>query len=292
MIRVNHPGRWRAATLLLLAAVHLNAGEGPWQTLFDGSNTGQWTGGIGQPFPADSWKAEEGWLHALPNPIGTSLYSRETYRDFELEWEWKIGPRANSGVKYRCRPEWLDPDFAQSVIPRAQQAGLIVVAILALAGFTLVRARGLVRWIALGVGGLALVVLLSASYLFWMTVSRVRARPPGLEYQMIDDGMVPAAKGRTGAIYDLVPPVKPAPSLVGSVHRSRIIVDGNRIEHWLDGEKILDAQLGSLEFREAVSGSKFRQLPGFADPAEGYLQLQHHQTEAWFRNIRIRRLTP
>ena len=290
-------GSWAAqccVALLLSASGARSAAE--WEVLFDGRDIRHWTAGVAKagspapPFPADSWTVKDGWLEAIPTPIGASLYSRKQYRNFELEWEWRLNPSGNSGVKYRCRPEWLDPDFTQAVIPRARAAALGLAVTVLVAALLMRRLRGAQRWIIAGFGGLASLLLLAGSYLFWLTLSRLRARPPGLEYQLIDDSQVASAKGRTGAIYDLMAPPGLPPVALGVPHQSRIVVAGHRVEHWLDGRRILTAELGSLEFREAVATSKFRHLEGFAEPSAGYLQIQHHGTPAWFRNIRIRRL--
>ena len=115
----------------------------------------------------------------------------------------------------------------------------------------------------------------------------------GFEYQLMDDTGV---KGRslhnsTGALYDLVPPsenktLKP----VGQFNNSRIIFSGNKVEHWLNGQKILEFDMNSSTFRSALQKSKFKDIPEFSEKRKGHIVLQDHAEEAWFKNIKIRKL--
>jgi hypothetical protein len=120
----------------------------------------------------------------------------------------------------------------------------------------------------------------------------------GLEYQLIDNERHPDAKqGRDGnrqmaALYDLIPPL--ANYVVhppGEWNKVRIIVDGNHVEHWLNGEKVLEFDRKSEAFRELVSISKYKNLENFGELDEGRLLLQGHKdfgNDVFFRNIKIR----
>jgi len=69
--------------------------------LFDGATPTGWLEVTGKPFPAKSWKVEDGCLRALVVEGGfQDIRTTQTYRDFEFEVEWKIEPGGNSGVKY------------------------------------------------------------------------------------------------------------------------------------------------------------------------------------------------
>jgi Domain of Unknown Function (DUF1080) len=59
------------------------------------------------------------------------------------------------------------------------------------------------------------------------------------------------------------------------------------VEHWLNGARVLACDLASEDFAQRVARSKFRAFPQFARAAEGHLVLQHHGSDAWFRDIRI-----
>jgi hypothetical protein len=117
----------------------------------------------------------------------------------------------------------------------------------------------------------------------------------GFEYQMIDD-VSPDYKDVlkpyqfTGALYDLLPPVNVILHPVGEFNTSRIIVDGNHCEHWLNGVKVVEFEFGSAVLDSAYQESKFVANPGFHEKRTGHIVLQNHSTDAWFRNIKIREL--
>ncbi len=115
----------------------------------------------------------------------------------------------------------------------------------------------------------------------------------GFEYQMMDDSVLPnrSMKNSTGSLYDLVAPdeeknLKP----VGEFNESRIVFNGNRGEHWLNGRKVLEYEINSSHFNTLLQNSKFKDVEGFAAKKSGHIVLQDHAEEAWFRNIKIRRL--
>lgn len=68
---------------------------------------------------------------------------------------------------------------------------------------------------------------------------------------------------------------------------ARISVRGSRVEHWLNGVRVLSCDLAEETFRARLAETKFRAFPHFARATEGHIVLQHHGTEAWFHNIRI-----
>lgn len=117
----------------------------------------------------------------------------------------------------------------------------------------------------------------------------------GFEYQVLDDLLHADAKNgphRTaGALYDLVPP-GPGKVLrpIGEWNSARIVFRGGHGEHWLNGAKILEYELGSPDFKARLAGSKYAPIAGFADRRPGHIVLQDHTDAAWFRNIRIKKL--
>ncbi len=116
----------------------------------------------------------------------------------------------------------------------------------------------------------------------------------GCEYQLLDDQRHHNArdpKRSAGALYNLYAPgaekrLKP----VGEFNESRVVVMGSRIEHWLNGEKILECDTASDDWRERVQGSKFNEYAAFGQNTSGYIMLQDHGSEVWFRDIAIRDL--
>lgn len=114
---------------------------------------------------------------------------------------------------------------------------------------------------------------------------------PGPEYQMIDDAVHEPAKRSTASLYDILPKNKNKPTWIGAWNRSRILVRGNLVEHWLNGEKVLAYKLGSPELKAAIAQSKFKDVADFGYKIKGHILLTDHQDEAWFRNLKIRELT-
>jgi hypothetical protein len=120
--------------------------------------------------------------------------------------------------------------------------------------------------------------------------------PVGFEYQLLDDKLHPDGKRgpthKAGAIYDLFGAEKKTLHPVGEWNESRIIVNGNHVEHWLNGSKVAETDLGSDTLREAIAKSKFHVVPGFGTKIATPLCLQDHGEEVAFRNLKIRELHP
>jgi len=115
----------------------------------------------------------------------------------------------------------------------------------------------------------------------------------GHEYQMYDERRGGNGKSSTGAFYDVMPPIPGRkPFHVREWNHSRVVVRGNHVEHWLNGQKILEYELGSPRVLEAVARSKFKNVPDFGRKVRGHIMLTDHGSEAWFRNLKIRELPP
>jgi len=206
------------------------ASEPAWEPLFDGKTTNGWQTFKTRTFPANGWVIEpDGSLHHLPKGGGGDLVSEREFRSFDLEWEWKIAPGGNSGVKY--------------------------------------------------------------------LVLDARPQPIGHEYQLIDDSGHPDSqrgpKWQTAAFYDVLAANDARPKPPGEWNKSRILVERRHVEHWLNGVKVLEYELGSPEVLAAVANSKFKdvkELP-FGRKYPGRILLQDHGDEIWFRNIRVRDLS-
>lgn len=71
------------------------------RSLFDGSSAAGWRAVGGGEFPSHCWNVEAGCLHSLAaKPPFEDIGTIGEFEDFELEFEWKIAPGGNSGVKY------------------------------------------------------------------------------------------------------------------------------------------------------------------------------------------------
>ena len=219
-----------------------------WRLLFDGHTLAGWRGLGYDTVPTGHWVVVDGAIKKIANgqvprvpdgrPLnGGDLMTVDTFGDFELTWEWKVTPGANSGVKYNVSEEMS-------------------------------TAQG-------GAGGPSHSAL-------------------GFEYQMIDDdrhedGKLPTH--RSGALYDLIAPSE-AKQLrpVGEWNTATVIFRGNHGEHWLNGRKIVEFDLGTARMDSLLAKSKYRSIPGFGDRRKGHIVLQDHGDEVYFRNIKVRPL--
>ena len=96
----------------------------------------------------------------------------------------------------------------------------------------------------------------------------------------------------TASFYDVLPPVGDRPlKPAGEWNQSRVVVQGMHVEHWLNGKKVLEYELGSERVKKGLASSKFRNLPDFGTKIQGHIMLTHHDDECWFRNIKIRDLS-
>ena len=237
-----------------------------WVLLFDGRTMNGWDDPRPKTPPGDGWSIEDGCLKAHANPrITEDLFTQETFRDFELVFDWRISPGGNSGVKYRIQDHLF-------VAPHERNGG---------------------------------------NETFEQSVERsfrerVRERPGkgqdyviGFEYQITDDTSNGDAKGNrkhtAGALYDMVAPSAQPARPVGEFNHVRILVRGNHVEHWLNGVKLVDS---ALDAPEALQGIQKRwtvaphvyKLLATQPNKDCPISLQNHGNEAWFRNIKIRRL--
>lgn len=260
-------------TILLLAAAFaagaqdntLTAQEKKqgWVLLFDGKSLDRWVDPRHKNPPGDAWTIDAGAIKTLRRPrLTEDLFSKETYRDFELVFDWRISEGGNSGVKYRIQDHfWLAPEIKgqrfEMQVNRSVEAPI-----------TVRPAAG-------------------QDYVV------------GFEYQMTDDrknlDSLSNPKHTAGALYDMAAPsahpLKPA----GEFNHSRIVVKGNHAEHWLNGEKVVDTALDSAGAMEGINkrwsvAPKVLEMLARQPRKDCPISLQNHGDDAWFKNIKIRRL--
>jgi len=182
-----------------------------WMPIFDGNSSKGWLEVTGLPFPS-TWRVEEGCLRSIQVDGGgfQDIRTEAEFAEFEFEFEWRIAPGGNSGVKY--------------LIERTN------------------------RWPARGGG--------------------FNARGRGAEYQIVDDAAEPDPAKRCGSLYGRIAARDAAARPVGEFNLSSIVVAAGRVEHWLNGTRVVE----------------------YAAPARlGPIVLQHHNSSAWFRQLRVRR---
>lgn len=112
----------------------------------------------------------------------------------------------------------------------------------------------------------------------------------GPEYQILDNAHGEKPPQQAASLFALYPPSMDATKPVGEWNDGRIVVDHNHVEHWLNGKKVTEYELGSTEFKARVAASKFRAWPTFASSATGHIALQNHGDAVGFRSIKIRPL--
>jgi len=265
---------YKAALMAILFAAALWATEQPntitpderqagWVLLFDGQTMKGWDDPRAKTPPGDAWTIEDGCLKANPHPrITEDLFSKEEFGDFELEFDWRISPGGNSGLKYRIQDH---------------------------------------RFIPPGGGRERFEQSVERAFLHPVTVrpSRGQDYVIGFEYQLIDDKLNEDAhaglKHTSGALYDMVAPSSQATKPVGEFNHSRLVVRGNHVEHWMNGTKVVDS---SLDSADALQGIKSRwgvaphvyELLATQPKKNCPISLQNHDAAAWFRNIKIRQL--
>lgn len=115
----------------------------------------------------------------------------------------------------------------------------------------------------------------------------------GPEYQLIDDTGWPDqlnASQYSGANYDMHPPVNANVAPPGEWNKTRLIVKGPHVEHWLNGRKVVEYELWNEEWYKMKNNSKWKNMPHYGAAKKGHIGLQDHGGLTMFRNIKIREL--
>jgi 3-keto-disaccharide hydrolase len=201
-----------------------------WRLLFDGTSLAGWRGYRKADPAGTRWKVTDGAL-CIPHDDGSDtlgqrdIVSSDEFDTFDLDFEWKVGPGSNSGLKY--------------------------------------------------------------------FVTENRDAAIGHEYQIIDDerhedAKVAGGERQTASFYDVKAASSHPTRPIGEWNRSRVLVTGNHVEHWLNGVKVLEYELGSPAMAAAVADSKFKGIAGFGTRGKGHILLQDHGEAVCFRSVKIR----
>ncbi|HEX2166018.1 MAG TPA: DUF1080 domain-containing protein [Longimicrobiales bacterium] len=111
------------------------------------------------------------------------------------------------------------------------------------------------------------------------------------EMQVLDDaGHADGGSQLTaaGSNYALHPVAEGVVRPAGEWNSARLVVNGDHVEHWLNGRKVVEYELGSEDWKQRVANSKFAEWPAYGTADRGHIGLQDHGDWVAFRNIRIR----
>jgi Domain of Unknown Function (DUF1080) len=127
---------------------------------------------------------------------------------------------------------------------------------------------------------------------YW--VATLDGKSLGIEYQMIDDHKhadgLRGGSHTTASIYDIKEPKADKPlKPVGEWNHSKVVVKDGKIEHWLNGQMVVDADTRSEDWKTRIAASKFKGKVGFA-PGKGRIMLTDHGDKVWFKAMTIKEL--
>jgi hypothetical protein len=120
-----------------------------------------------------------------------------------------------------------------------------------------------------------------------------RTYESGPEMQLLDNAGHPDGRNpltAAGANFGLDAPTEDVTRAIGEWNETRIVREGDHVQHWLNGIKIVEYELGTEEWKAKVSETKFAEWPDYGIHHEGHIGLQDHGDPVHFRNLRIRRL--
>ena len=122
-------------------------------------------------------------------------------------------------------------------------------------------------------------------------VHKYGGRLLGCEYQLLGETKPSFSRGSAGSLYALYEPnVKKKLKEPGKWNCAKIIAHGGKIEHWMNGEQIVVADLSSEEWRKRLSQSKFSPHKDFARHSTGQIMLTDHGSKVWYRNLMLKPL--
>ncbi|MES1218729.1 MAG: DUF1080 domain-containing protein [Bacteroidota bacterium] len=221
-----------AISFCLMATI-CDAQKNKWITLFDGGSTDKFRGYNMKTMP-DCWKVEDSALMTVTGVPNIDIVTKESFKNFELVFDWKTSKAGNSGVFYHMK-ETLTHESGNGNSPN------------------------------------------------WLD---------NFEMQILDDidfnDKAPIRSA--GSLYDLIIPTNKHLKPVGEYNNAKLIVNGNHVEHWLNGDKIVEYEIGSPEMEKLLKESKFSKNPNYGKSPDGFIMFQHHGQQVWFKNIKVRRL--
>ncbi len=115
----------------------------------------------------------------------------------------------------------------------------------------------------------------------------------GPEYQILDDDKHPDGKNpltSAASLYGMYKPIHQQLNRVGLWNSAKIVILDGKIQHWLNGKKVVEAQIKSDDWNERKNASKFKDWKKFGNNTAGYICFQDHGNKVWFRDIKIKSL--
>lgn len=135
----------------------------------------------------------------------------------------------------------------------------------------------------------------NSGILFRATEEEDRVWKTGPEMQVLDDARHPdggTPETSAGANYALHAPAFDVVRPAGEWNEVLLRVVGPRVEHWLNGRRVVDYELWSHEWEARVANTKFAEMPAYGRSRSGHIALQDHGNEVWYRHLRVRPVRP
>ncbi len=134
----------------------------------------------------------------------------------------------------------------------------------------------------------------NSGVLYRVTEGAVTSWHVAPEMQVLDNTKHPtrSTKQMAGALYDLYGVDRDLARGPGEWNAAKVVARGNHVEHWLNGTKVLECELGSEDWKARIASSKFKDMPEFAKARKGHVCLQDHSNKVEYRNIKLRPLGP
>lgn len=128
---------------------------------------------------------------------------------------------------------------------------------------------------------------------YWATEEYDRIWKSAPEMQILDNERHPDAQypsHQAGALYDLYVPTTDATRAPGAWNSICIASQDGRVEHWLNGQKVVEYDVDSDDYQQRFEDSKFSEFASYAQAEQGHFGLQDHGDPVWYRNIKVRPL--